>query len=202
MAEGERPPDTGSPGPGQLDTTASLLARARLGDRSALDLLAARYLALLRRWAHGRLSLRARSLVETDDLVQVTLLRALDHVKEFEPRHEGAFLAYLRRILMNQIRDEIRKASRSPVLESVPEDLPLDGPSPLQQAIGREAFEAYEAALERLPSRQQEAVVLRIEMGFTHQEVAEALELPSANAARMLVARALVGLAEVMDGRA
>ncbi|MGH6693409.1 MAG: RNA polymerase sigma factor, partial [Gammaproteobacteria bacterium] len=92
--------------------------------------------------------------------------------------------------------------SRAPVLDRVPEDLPLDAPSPLQQAIGREAFEAYEAALDRLPSRQQEAVVLRIEMGFTHQEVAEALELPSANAARMLVARALVGLAEVMDGRA
>ena len=40
---------------------------------------------------------------------------------------------------------------------------------------------------------------LRIELGFTHQEVADAIGAPSANAARMLVSRALVRLAELMD---
>jgi RNA polymerase sigma-70 factor (ECF subfamily) len=65
--------------------------------------------------------------------------------------------------------------------------------------MSREVLDAYEAALATLPALQQEAVVMRIEMGFTHREVAEALELPSANAARMMVARALVRIAEAMD---
>jgi hypothetical protein len=42
-------------------------------------------------------------------------------------------------------------------------------------------------------------VILRIEMGYTHQQVAEALGKPSADAARMLVARAMVWLTEAMD---
>jgi hypothetical protein len=44
-------------------------------------------------------------------------------------------------------------------------------------------------------------VILRIEMGFTHQQVAEALGRPTADSARMFVARALIRLAEVMDER-
>lgn len=184
-----------------LETTASLLDRARLGDRGAMDLLAGRYLVVLRRWAHGRLPPRARHLLDTEDLVQISVVRALDHVKDFEPRYEGAFLMYLRQIVMNQIRDEVRRASRQPLTEGLAETMQHEGPSPLEEAIGSEALEAYEAGLARLTGKQHDAVVLRLEMGYTHQEVAEALTLPSANAARMLVARALVTLAEVMDGR-
>lgn len=73
-------------------------------------------------------------------------------------------------------------------------------PSLVEQAIGREAVEAYEAGLARLPENQQEVVILRIEFGFTYQEIAEAVGSPSANAARMTVSRALLRLAEVMDG--
>jgi DNA-directed RNA polymerase specialized sigma24 family protein len=40
---------------------------------------------------------------------------------------------------------------------------------------------------------------MRVEMGFTYAEIAEALGGPSANAARMLVTRALVRMAEAMD---
>jgi len=171
----------------------------RDGDIAARDRLLSRYLPLLRRWAHGRLPGRARDIADTDDLVPVTLLRALDHVNEFEPRQEGAFLAYLRRILLNQIRDEIRRAGRKPRKEPLATDMPVDSPSPLERALGREVLLSYEAALARLPQEQQQAVVLRIELGFTHQQVADALGMPSANSARMMVARALVRVAEEMD---
>ena len=156
---------------------------------------------MLRRWAHGRLPQYARGLVDTDDLVQVTLLRAVDHLGEFEPRHEGAFLAYLRRILINSVRDEIRRAMRGPGRETISEDLPDELPSAVEQAIGREAMEAYEAALAALPEVQQEAVILRVEFGYSYPEIAAALDRPSANAVRMMVARALVQLAEVMHAR-
>ena len=173
--------------------------RLRDGDFAARDRLLSRYLPLLRRWAHGRLPGRARDLADTDDLVQVTLLRALDHLKEFEPRQEGAFLAYLRRILLNQIRDELRRAGRQPRKEPLANDMREDSPSPLERALGRETLLSYEAALARLPEEQHQAVVLRIELGYTHQQVADALGMPSANSARMVVARALVRVAEEMD---
>ncbi len=184
-----------------LESTASLLSRIRGGDAAARERLIRRFLPPLQRWARGRLPLRARDLLDTDDLVQVGLLRALNSMKGFDPRHEGAFLAYLRQIVLNQIRDEIRRSDRRPERKSLDEEMPEGGPSPLEQAIGKEALDRYERALSTLPEEHQEAVIMRVEMGFTHREVAEALGCPSANAARMIVARALVRLAEVMDER-
>jgi RNA polymerase sigma-70 factor (ECF subfamily) len=139
-------------------------------------------------------------MVDTDDLVQVALIKALDKVKGFEPRREGAFLAYLHRIVLNSIRDELRRAARCPGRFASNHEQGSDDPSLLEQAIGREVVLAYEAALTTLPELQQEAVVMRIEFGFTFPEIAEALGKPSANAARMVVSRALVRLAEVMNG--
>ena len=49
-----------------------------------------------------------------------------------------------------------------------------------------------------LGERDREAVILRVEFGYSHEEIAEAIGSPSANAARMTVARALVRLAEEM----
>jgi RNA polymerase sigma-70 factor (ECF subfamily) len=182
----------------RLEATASLLALVRSGDDEARERLAARFLPVLRRWAHGRLPPKARGMVDTDDLVQVGLLRALDQVEHFEPRHPGAFLAYLRRTLLNSIRDEIRRAARRPGGEGLPEELADDAPSLVERAIGTQALERYEEALAGLPEAQQEAVILRVEMGLSYQEIADATGSPSANAARMSVSRALVRLAEVM----
>lgn len=188
-------------GPRPLESTEYLLARIRQGDLAARERLLGRYLVPLQRWAHGRLPSRARDLSQTDDLVQSTLIRALDHLNGFEPRREGAFLAYLRQILLNQVRDEIRRVGRRPVREALEEDLPGRTPSPLEEAIGSQTLEAYEAAIAGLTEKQQEAVVLRIELGFSYEEVATAIGAPSWNAARMLVTRALVRLAEEMDQR-
>jgi RNA polymerase sigma-70 factor (ECF subfamily) len=184
-----------------LETTAALLEQVRQGDQAARERLAARYLPILTRWARGRLPAFARDLSDTGDLVQVTLVKALDKVSEFEPRREGAFLAYLRTILKNQIRDQMRRARRRPDIDEVDETVADTAASPLEETVGREALERYEAALSRLPDRHREAVVLRIEMGFTHQQVADAVGCPTASAARMLVFRSLRQLAEAMHER-
>jgi RNA polymerase sigma-70 factor (ECF subfamily) len=181
-----------------LESTATLLSRVRAGDEDARERLMLRYLALLKRWAHGRVPPRARGLADTDDLVQTTLVRALDGVQHFEPRREGAFLAYLRTILLNQLRTAIKRVDAGPLLHSLPEGLAGARPSPLEEAIGAEAIESYEAALASLTEDQRQAVVLRIEMELTFQQVAEATESPSVDAARMLVARGLARLSERM----
>ncbi len=188
-----------SPGPTDLESTAVLLERVRAGDGAARERLVRRYLVSLRRWAHGRLPGYARDLSDTHDLVQVTLVKALKHVDHFEPRREGAFLAYLHQVLLNEIRGEIRRVHRRPGREPLRDDLAERTPSPLEEAIGGDAVRAYEAGLLGLSAEEREGIILRIELGFTHQEVAAALGKPSADAARMLVARAMVRLAEAMD---
>jgi len=64
--------------------------------------------------------------------------------------------------------------------------------------MSTEILENYDRAIDSLPANQQEAIMLRLEMGFTYVEIAQALGAPSANAARMIVARALIRLAETM----
>lgn len=183
----------------ELESTVSLLARLRGGDGSAREVLLARYLPRLRRWAHGRLPSHARGLADTEDLVQITLVRALDRLEDFDPRREGAFLAYLRRILLNALRDELRRTRRKPGGDPVPETIADPQVAPLEQVIGRETLERFEAALAALPEEQQEAVILRVEMGFSYRQIAEALGRPSEDAARMTVTRALVRIAEAFD---
>jgi hypothetical protein len=116
------------------------------------------------RWAHGRLPSYPRGMAKTD------------------------LLAYLRQILLNEIRGEIRKAKRRP------ETVPITD----EATIGSETFRRYEEALARLSQDHREAIVMRVEMGFQFDEVALALGIRTAIAARMTVGRALLLLSRHM----
>jgi RNA polymerase sigma-70 factor (ECF subfamily) len=192
-------PDQGGPRFAGQEHTEVLLARIRGGDHAAREALLARYLPVLRRWATRRLPRASRDLRDTDDLVQETLLRVVTRIESFESRGEGAFLAYLRQSLLNRIRDEIRASSTRPVRAELDESMPDSGPSTIDLVIGRDRLERFERALATLDAEQREAIVMRIEFGFSHQQVAEAIGKPTANAARMTVARALVELAKAMQ---
>jgi RNA polymerase sigma-70 factor (ECF subfamily) len=182
-----------------VERTTDLVDKAKSGDRDALDRLCTRFLPPLRRWASGRLPRWSRDLMDTDDLVQETVIRAVKRMGSFESRHDGALQAYLRQAIVNRIRDEIRRTGRSPATSELDENQRDAGASPLEQAIGHEALDRYEAALARLRPEEREAIVARIEMESSYQEVARALGKPSADAARMTVSRALLKLAEEMN---
>lgn len=182
-----------------MATTVDLLARARAGDRSALEALFARYGPELTRFARGRLPRWARDMAETADLVQETLFQTFKQIEGFEWRGEGALRVYMRQALMNRIRDELRRAGRRPPAVPLPEHSPDDAPSPLEVAIGREGVERYEAALSRLKDDEREAIIARVEMGLSYPEIAEATGRSTPNAARMAVVRALLRLSEEMD---
>lgn len=178
------------------ESTAQLLERARAGDQAALDILFARYVGPLNRWARGRLPGWARSLADTQDLVQDVLLQTFKHLKTFESHGEGALAAYLRQALLNRLRDEIRRVKRRPpqtTLDTRAEDL---APSPLEAAVGREGIERYERALAALAADDREAVVARLELGYTYEEIAQMLQKPSPEAARKTVERAIERLVQ------
>jgi RNA polymerase sigma factor (sigma-70 family) len=181
-----------------LMNTAQLLDRYREGEDSAVDSLFQRYMPVLRRWARGRLPSYRRDISETEDLIQVTFLRALNRLDAFDSERPGAFLAYLRTILLNLVREELRRSSRRPESVSIMESLPAQQLSLVERAIGQERMEAYEKALAQLPELKRNAVILRVEFGMSFEEIAVELERPSANAARMTVSRALDDLATLI----
>lgn len=183
------------------DSTEQLLHRIRIGDPHARERLLARYLPMLRRWAHGRLPTHARDLGDTEDLVQATLLRAIGRLDGFEYEGSGCFLGYLRHLLLNVLRNEIRRSvargGSTELSEALGDD---DGISPLEAAIGRERLRRYERALATLPQRQQELLVMRIEFGLDYDEIAAETTL-GRDAVRMAIKRAVAQLARTMgDG--
>jgi RNA polymerase sigma-70 factor, ECF subfamily len=190
------PPDTVTT---DADSSFALILRAQAGDDDALNELCARYLPRLQRWAHGRLPNAVRGALDTHDLVQETLTHVVRRLSAFEPRHEGAFQAYVRQALLNRIRDEARRGVRRGAPESLDSALPSPDSSPLEEVIGREALERYEIAMERLRAPDREAIIGRIELGLSYPELAAALGKPSVAAAHMAVSRALVRLAEEMS---
>jgi len=183
----------------RLETTRDLVSKIRQGDVDARNRLMLRYLPILTRWAHGRLPGRARDLNETADLVQITLFRAFENLPTFKVEREGAFFGYLRHVMVNLIRDELRRTGRRPSHEEVDSDLPDIHAEPDAEAISAEALTAYEHALAAMEPEDRDLVIMRIELGLSNEEIAVASSAPSTNAGRMRLARALVRLAELMD---
>lgn len=186
--------------PGPLSNPASeeLLRRVRGGDAGALNRLLARYLPRLHRWAHRRVPAWARRGADTADLVQDTMLRSLRHLGAFEPARPGALGGYLRRALLNRVRDEFRAASRRPAATGVDETLVDAGPSPFDAAVSAEDRRRYEAGLRRLGATDRRAVVASLELGYSYDQIALLLGKPSAEAARQAVRRALLRLGQEM----
>jgi len=181
------------------ETSLSLLARARCGDAVALEALMGRYLTRLQRWASGRLPLQARSLLDTDDVVQDALLNTFRRLDRFEPRHDGALLAYLRVAVINRIRDELRRRTPNVDASIEIEALPSSMASPIDAAASRQAFARYERALGALDDNDRAAIVGRFEMGYSYDALARAMDRPSADAARKATERALRRLITLMQ---
>ena len=135
---------------GAANTTIKLLERARNGDQGALDQVFTREIPRLARWARGRLPRWARSGLDTDDLVQETVVQTLKRIDVFEYRADGALQAYLRQAIMNRIRNEIRRGSRHPSAQMLDSGVKGSELSPLETLIGQETVETYDKAMDQL----------------------------------------------------
>jgi RNA polymerase sigma-70 factor (ECF subfamily) len=188
----------GAPGTQDQIKTQELIVRVRSGDESARETLFRRYRDRLAHLVHGHLPHSARSIGDTQDIVQSTLGRALNHLDSYEYQHEGAFLAWLRTIARHLIVDQIRLYRRQWAGVPISDQLESGDPTPLERAISAENMALYERALEEQPERQRHAVIMRLEYGMPYSEVAANLGAASPNAARMMVHRATVEIARRM----
>jgi RNA polymerase sigma factor (sigma-70 family) len=181
------------------DSSFELIQRAQGGDADALNQLLERHVPALRRWARGRLPQYARDMADTQDLVQEAVTRTFLNFKKFEYRGDGALQAYLRQAVMNRIRDETRRIRRKPFQDDLHENIVDAAASPLEQAIGTETIDRYEAALASLEPLEREAVVARLELGCSYEEIANLVGKSTPDAARMAVTRAVKRLASLMS---
>jgi RNA polymerase sigma-70 factor (ECF subfamily) len=144
------------------------------------------------------LPLHARSLLDTADLVQETLMRAVETIGSFEVTGPGGFEAYVRQSVLNQIRDQVRWANRRAGSEVVSENLVDRAPSPLEEAIGADVVRRYEDAMGALSEEERQLLHVRIELDLGYEEIAAMMGRPSVDATRMAIQRALQKLAYTM----
>lgn len=125
-------------------------------------------------------------------------MQTLRRLDDFEPRGDGALQAYLRQALINRVRGEIRRTSRRPEQADLRDAHPTTATSPFDTVAFGETLHRYEQALAQLGDRDRAAIVARLELACSHAQLAEILDAPSPNAARMALERALLRLARRM----
>ncbi|MFQ5599804.1 MAG: RNA polymerase sigma factor [Candidatus Krumholzibacteriia bacterium] len=188
-------PHTPPPDPAALESSLHLLRRASNGDRKALDRLYERHQESIRRWIHGRLPASARDRLDADAVLREAFAQALENLDAQEP---GTFWDLMRQMLLERIEGALRH-------EKPPVGGDREGPgsdadmSAEEEAVGRTALHSYDRALRRLDPVERQALVMRIEMGCSYEDIAATLGKPSEGAARMTVCRVLVRLAQEMS---
>ena len=193
-----------------------LVARAQEGDREALDRLLERHSARVLAIVRYRLGPRLRESVESGDILQETFLAAVKAFPSFEMRDEGSLIHWLAKLVERQIIAQAdyhgakkREAARRVSLErthggsgqlsgSVPMLHADETTAPLEKLAKAEERAAVERAMDALPAEYRELLLLRNYAGASWESVAEATGRPSAAAARMMHARALLELAKVL----
>ena len=134
---------------------------------------------------------------EAEDVVQEAMLRLWRVAPEWR-QGEAKISTWLYRVVLNLCTDRIRK-KRPEALDEVPE--PEDGqPGALAGLIEQDRIQALEAALERLPERQRQAVVLRHLEGLGNPEIAEVMDI-GVEAVESLIARGKRSLTALLSPR-
>ena len=148
---------------------AILVERVQQGDLAAQEVLLARHMRALKPMVHHRLPTYVRSMTDTDDVVQDVLVKTVGRLQHFESRNPMAFLAYLRRAVVNRIVDEVRRHARSGQTVPLTHDTPESTASPLERLLGKEQAEHCRAALSLLKPRDRQVILLRVSESLSYR---------------------------------
>ncbi len=150
---------------------AELAVLAQAGDREAFGTLVQRYAGQARRVARGLLDNEA----DADDATQTAFFSAYRSLGRFDPGRP--FGPWLLRIVANAATDRLRR-EKVRLTEQIPASAQFRGAGPDREASRREFRAAVKRALAQLPERRRMAVVLFDVEGYSHQEIAEILNVP------------------------
>ncbi len=202
-----------TPGTNGAETPRELIGRARRGDRQALGRLFERYRNYLRLLAAAQAGAGLKLAIEPSDLVQEAFLEAFRDFPDFAGRSEEELMAWLRKILVRNLVDQVRrqeaqardwrrKESLEEILErssaTVHEALAAGISSPSVHAMKKERAALLADALAGLPADYREVLTLRNLLRLKFEEVAERMGR-SPGAVRILWTRALDKLREVLE---
>ncbi len=153
------------------------------------------------RSVHGNVPESIRPRCDTEDLVQDAVVGLLETRTALLPENAGAIYSFLRVSIRNRIVDELRKAVTEIKYLALRANAPSRSATPVEKALVREQRAAFREALLLLEERDRLLVAGRIELGFSYAELAEALDYPSSDAARMAAKRAVLRIGSLMERR-
>lgn len=129
-----------------------------------------------------------------NDLIQDSWLCILDQLDSYRGR--GPFASWAVAVARNLARTQLRKAKRAGMkgvpLEEHP-DLEDPAPDPEEELLLQQQREAFYRALDRLPDRERDTVVLGVLEGKDAHEIARALDVTPPSA-RTILRRAVTRL--------
>jgi RNA polymerase sigma-70 factor (ECF subfamily) len=193
--------------------TEQLLDAASQGDEQARDQLLARYRPRLRRMVAVRLDRRCAARVDPSDVVQEALTNAARGFDAYLRDRPLPFYPWLRRLAWLRLTDAHRRhlyAGRRTVAREEPARLPDESAVELAERLTapdtgpsaalsqRERAALVRAALDRLPERDREILVLRYLEDLTTAEAAAVLRCGEGTA-KVRLLRALRRLRDLLD---
>ena len=164
----------------------------------ALEALCLRCLKSLTRYAAGRLPPAVRDMLDTQDVVLEAVQRGMSRLGDFEVRHPGALVAYMRTTLRNLIIDYLRATNTPAAARGARRPAPGSNRSPLERVLSEEQIALYDTALARLKPRDAALVTLKIDEQLSYDEIASRAGPCFGNAARVAARRAVLRLAHEM----
>jgi RNA polymerase sigma-70 factor (ECF subfamily) len=190
----------------EMDTDVDLLSRLRNGDEGAFVMLVARYQQPMLRLARSMLP----SPEVAEEAVQDTWMGVVRGIERFEGR--SSLKTWLFRILTNRARSAGSREHRDMPIESLHAVDPVrfdatgQWASPLERWVeeSEDRLEAatwspiLKSALDDLPPRQRQVVMLRDIEGLSNDEVCAVLEISSGNQ-RILLHRGRSRLRESLE---
>jgi len=171
----------------------AVVADAVAGDRDALREVLETIRPIVVRYCRARIGTAERSGLSADDVAQEVCLAAMMALPRY--RDQGRpFLAFVYGIAAHKVADAHRAAARNRAdpTDVVPERLDC-AVGPEQMAVNSDSAARMDALLKVLPDKQREILVLRVVVGLSADETAEAVG-STAGAVRVAQHRALARL--------
>ena len=177
----------------QEDRLDAVVADAVAGDRDALREVLETIRPIVVRYCRARVGAFERSGLSADDVAQEVCLAAVMALPRYRDRGRP-FLAFVYGIAAHKVADAYRAVGRdlSYAMETVPERRSAE-PGPEQAAIDADSVTRMSELLEILPDKQREILILRVVVGLSAEQTAEAVG-STAGAVRVAQHRALARL--------